>query len=146
MARDEKVDGGLFGAGKRASARFYLSHIMFPVIDNVAASHGMTVDDQVAEMIRKNDSIRSHLDDPKVVEKLKEVIVNPGVRFLLSRFKGYLNLSKDEVLVAIPWWMNRIKETRPSFYRVLVKEPGGDKWFGNSLFETLNILKEYSEE
>jgi hypothetical protein len=73
----------------------------------------MTVDKQVAEIIRKDDTLRSHLDDPKVLEKLEDVISNSGVRFLPGRFKGYLNLSREEVINAILWWIDRIEETRP---------------------------------
>jgi len=146
MVGNTRGEGGLFGAGRRASARFYLSHIMFPVLDNVAASHSLTINDQVAKMIRNKDSLQSHLDDPKVVKKIEEASANPGVRFLLRHFKSYLSLSRDEVFDALPWWIDRIEETRPSFHKVLVEEPGGGEWFGNVLFETLTIFREYLKE
>ena len=119
---------------------------MYPVLENVSSSHKITIEAQVTDMIRKNDSIRTHMDDPRVVEKLREVMANPGIRFLLGRFKGYLNYTKDEVRRALPWWMDRIRETRPSLYKVFTGEPGGCDWFGNVLYETLTIFKEYYEE
>ena len=135
--------GGVFGFSRRASARFYLSHIVFPVLDDFAASNGLTINDQIAKMIGNKDTVRRHMSDPQVVEKLEFVMAHPGVHFLLGRFEGYLNYSKEQVFEALPWWMERIRETRPDFYKVLVDEPGGREWFGGLLFETISIVKEY---
>ena len=64
------------------------------------------------EIVAKNDTLKNHLDDPRVLAKIKDVMGNPGVRFLLGRFKHYLNYSRDEVFEALPWWIERRQRRR----------------------------------
>jgi hypothetical protein len=133
----------MMDAGKRASARFYLDHIVFPVLDSIAKDHGVRTEEQIALMIRNKDTLGNHLDDPRLVEKLNDIMKNPGVRFLLGRFKGYLEYSRQQVFSSLPWWMERIEETRPSFHRVLMEEPGGSEWFGDTLYGVIELFRKY---
>ncbi len=135
----------MMDAGKRASARFYLDHIVYPVLDSVAKDHGVRTEEQIALMIRNKETLENHLDDPRVVEKLNDVMKNPGVRFLLGRFKGYLEYSREQVFASLPWWMERMEETRPSFHRVLTEEPGGSEWFGDTLYGVIELFRKYSK-
>ena len=132
-------------SGKRASARFYLDHIVFPVLDNIAREHKMGTEAQISQMIRKKETLESHLDDPRVVNKLNEITRNPGVKFLLGRFKGYLEYSRDKVFASLPWWLERIQETRPPLYKIISEEPGGNEWFGDTLYGVIELLKKYAE-
>ncbi len=133
----------MIDAGKRASARFYLEHIVFPVLDGIAADHGVRTEEQIAQMIRNRETLESHLDDPKVLDKLNDVMKNPGVRFLIGRFRGYLEYSREQVYKTLPWWMERIEETRPSFYKVLIVEKGGSEWFGDTLYGVIELFRKY---
>ena len=126
---------------ERASARRYLKSVVFPIIEDVAKKENVPLERQVSNMIHRGDTLGSYAGKPKYRKKIDEVFSHPGVRFLLNQFKDQLNTSESEIRSSMPWWMERIKETKPELNRVIAKEPKGQEWLAQIFIDVINLCK-----
>ena len=126
---------------KRASARRYLNSVVFPIIEDVAKKENVSLERQVSNMIQRGDTLGSYADKPEYRKKIDEVFSHSGVRFLIRQFKDQLDMPEGEIRSSMPWWMERIKETKPELNRVIAKEPKGQEWLAQIFIDVINLCK-----
>ena len=128
---------------KNTSARLYLNSVVFPMIEGVAKKENVSLEQQVSNMIKKGDTLGTYADKPEYRKKIDEVFNHSSVRFLLNRFKGQLNTPESEIRNSMPWWMERIKETKPELNNVIAKEPKGQDWLAQIFIDVIKLCKGY---
>jgi len=136
-------DSGLIDFIKRASARQYLNSVVFPMIEGVAKKENVSLEQQVSNMIQRGDTLGSYADKPEYRKKIDEVFSHSSVRFLLNRFKGQINTPDSEIRNSMPWWMERIKETKPELNSVIAKESKGQEWLAQIFIDVIKLCKGY---
>ncbi len=143
-----RVFGGLgrevADQGGRASARFYLKRVVFPVIDGIAEKEKLTLDEQVTNMIRRGETLRSYAQRPEFSKRVEETLGSPTACFLLGKFRPHLSKPEHEIRASVPWWIERIGETRPEVCRVIRGQPGGERWLGDMFVDMIQICREYA--
>jgi hypothetical protein len=78
-----------------ASAHFYIRHVIVPSIERLASEEHVDSVHEVKNMIRRNERLRDHSDDPRFRKKLSDVVAFPGVHIVLTRFRGRLESSES---------------------------------------------------
>ena len=131
------------GYVKRASARLYLNTIVFPMIEGVAKKENVSLDQQVLNMIKRRDTLGAYADKPEYRERIDGVFSHSSVRFLLNRFKGHLDTPDSDIRGSMPWWMERIKETKPELNKVIAGEPEGQDWLAQIFIDVIKLCKSY---
>jgi hypothetical protein len=126
-----------------ASAHFYIRHVIVPSIERLASEEHVDSVHEVKNMIRRNERLRDHSDDPRFRKKLSDVVAFPGVHIVLTRFRGRLESSDEYIISSVPWWMDRLKEANPSLYYVIDSESEGRHWFSEVLVDLVALLREY---
>jgi hypothetical protein len=76
-------------ASSRASARFYLQNVVFPMIDGLVKEK-ISFEEQVTNPIRSGETLRKYADKPELQERFDETLGNPAVRLLIGRFRSHL--------------------------------------------------------
>jgi hypothetical protein len=94
-------------------------------------------------MIRRRERLRDHSNDPRFRKKLNSIVNYPGVHFALTKFRNQLEVSDEEIVNSVPWWMDRLKETSPSLHDTIDGESDGKIWFGEVLIDLVSLLHEY---
>ncbi len=133
---------GVADKGGRASARFYLNSVVFPLIEVIAKKERVTLAEQVSRMIARGETIGSYASRPEFRRKLDETLGNPAACFLLGKVRPHLNRPEQEIRDSVPWWIERIGETQPDVCSVIRDNPGGERWLGDVFIETLRICGE----
>ena len=128
---------------KKTSARLYLNSVVFPMIEGVAKKENVSLEQQVSNMIKKGDTLGTYADKPEYRKKIDEVFSHSSVLFLLNRFKGQLNTPESEIRDSMPWWMERIKETKPELQGVIANEPMGQEWLAQIFIDVIKLCKGY---
>lgn len=135
---------GLADQSGRASARFYLSSVVFPVIDGIAQNERITLDQQVYNMINRGETLRSYSQRPEFKRRVEDTLANPAAGFLLGKVRPHLSRPEHEIRASVPWWIERIGETRPEVCRVIKGQPGGERWLGDMFVDMIQICREYA--
>jgi hypothetical protein len=113
------------------------------MIEGVAKKENVSLEQQVSNMIKKGDTLGTYADKPEYRKKIDEVFSHSSVRFLLNRFKGQLNTPESEIRDSMPWWMERIKETKPELQGVIANEPKGQEWLAQIFIDVIKLCKGY---
>ncbi len=126
---------------KKASARRYLNSVIFPIIEDVAKKENILLERQVSNMIHRGDTLGSYAGKPEYRKKIDEVFSHSSVRFLINQFKDQLNMPESKIRSSMPWWMERIKETKPELNSVIAKEPKGQEWLAQIFIDVIHLCK-----
>jgi hypothetical protein len=128
----------------RASARFYLQSVVFPIIESIAKREKVTLGEEISKMIAKGETIRTYAQLPESRKKVDEILGSPAAYFVLGKLQRHLRRPDHEISASVPWWMERIRETRPEIYGIINGQPGGEKWLGDTFIDILKICREYA--
>ena len=126
-----------------ASARLYLNTVVFPMLEGVAKKEKVSLEQQVSNMIKNGVTLGIYADNPEYRKKIDEVFSHSSVRFLLNRFKGQLDTPETKIRSSMPWWMERIKETKPDLYCVISVEPKGQEWLAQIFIDVIKLCRSY---
>jgi hypothetical protein len=125
------------------SARLYLKTVVFPMLEGVAKKEKISIEQQVSNMIKNGVTLGSYADNPEYRKKIDEVFSHSSILFLLNRFKGQLNMPESKTRGSMPWWMERIKETKPDLYSVISVEPNGQEWLAQIFIDVIKLCRCY---
>lgn len=118
-------------------AHQYLNWFLYPWIEGTAITLNMTPEAYVAALITNNMYLGVVMEQQGV----QKIFRMGNVMGALSAFRMYSNLSDEEVMDSIPWWLERINETKPGLYRVVINSPKGTQWLTQSLISLFKLLK-----
>jgi hypothetical protein len=135
--------GGIFGYVKKTSAQLYLNTVVFPMIEGVAKKENVSLEQQVSNMIKRGDTLGAYADKPEYKERIDGVFSHSSVRFLLTRFQSQLDTPEGVIRKSMPWWMDRIKETKPRLHDVIAGEPNGQEWLAQIFIDVIKLCKSY---
>lgn len=130
--------------GKRASARFYLQSMIFPIIDGIARGENLTLREEVAKMIEEGVTIGAYARRPEHRRRLDETLGSPAACFILDRFRDHIEKPEREIRASVPWWIERIRETRPEICVEITARPGGERWLGDTFVDIARICRGYA--
>ena len=128
---------------KRASARLYLETVVFPMLDKVAKKENVSLEQQVSNMIKRGDTLGTYANKPEYRIKIDNVFGHSSVLFLLNRFKGQLNTPEKEIRESMPWWIERIRETKPELNSIITNELKGQEWLAQIFIDVIKLCKEH---
>jgi hypothetical protein len=131
--------------GKRASARFYLQTMIFPLIDGIAKKENLSLREEVVKMIEEGVTIGAYAQRPEYRRRLDETIGSPTACFVLDRLKNHIEKPEKEIRASVPWWIERIKETRPEICVEITTRPGGERWLGDTFVDIATICRGYTQ-
>ena len=94
-------------------------------------------------ILNLSSSILARANEPRLRNKLDDILQHPGVHFVLVNLGSNLEISNEKTMASIPWWMDRLKETNPSLYNKVDLESGGRLGFGTVLVDMVALLREY---
>jgi hypothetical protein len=120
-----------------------INHIIVPIFDQLGSEENVDSEHEICLMIRRNEHLRDHFNDPRLRKKIDEILDYRGVRFTLSKFGSRLETSNEKIMASVPWWMDRLKESKPSLYNAIDLEPAGRIWFGAVLVDMVALIREY---
>ena len=129
--------------GRRVSAHFYVEHIIIPIIDKLAKDENVNTEQEIKNLIQRRERLTVYADNPEFRKRLIAIVNYPGVHFILTRFRSQLNTPVPDIIASVPWWMDRIKETKPSLYNAIDGEPDGRLWLGETLVDILILFREF---
>ncbi len=129
--------------GRKVSARFYVEHIIIPIIDKLAKDENVDAEQEIRNLISRRQRLTVYADNPEFRKRLITIVNYPGVHLILTRFKSQLNTPVPDIIASVPWWMDRIKETRLGLYRAIDGEPDGRLWLGETLVDILILFREF---
>lgn len=130
--------------GSRASARFYLQSVVFPMIDGIAQREKLTLGEQISNMILRGETLRSYSHRPEFKRRVEDTLGSPTASFLLGKVRPHLSKPEHEIRASVPWWIERIGETRPEVCRVIKGHPRGEMWLGDMFVDMIQICREYA--
>lgn len=125
------------------SARLYLNTVVFPMLESVAKKEKVSLEQQVSNMIKNGVTLGTYADNPEYRKKIDEVFSHSSVLFLLNRFKGQLDTPESKIRGSMPWWMERIKETKPDLHCVISVEPKGQEWLAQIFIDVIKLCRSY---
>ena len=79
--------------------------------------------------------------DPSISRRLDEIIGSPTACFVLDRFQNHIEKPENEIRASVPWWIERIGETRPEIWVEITKRPGGERWLGDTFVDIATICR-----
>lgn len=120
-----------------------IMHVIVPVFDRLACEENVDAAHEITSMIRRNEHLSDHFDDPRLRNKMDEMLQYPGAHFALAKFGSRLEISDEKIMASVPWWMSRLKESSPTIYDTINVEPEGRNWFGAVLVDMTALLREY---
>ena len=126
-----------------ASARLYLNTVVFPMLEGVAKKEKVSLEQQVSNMIKNGVTLGTYADNLEYRKKIDEIFSHSSVLFLLNRFKGQLDTPESKVRGSMPWWMERIKETKPDLHHVISLEPNGQEWLAQIFIDVIELCRGY---
>jgi len=129
---------------KKASARFYLRSVVFPVLDGLAEKEKVSIEQQITNMIRRDETLHFYENNPDFKKRFDDTLGNPAVRHLLRRFRAHLDTTEEEIRGSIPWWFERMRKTRPEICSVITNEPNGENWLGTIFVDIVNLCRRYA--
>ncbi len=125
--------------GKKASAHFYLKSMIYPVLNSIAQNEHLSIVEEVAKMIDGGVTIGEYARRPEYGEKLEDTLGSPTACFVIDKFRGHLEKPEHEIRASVPWWLERIRETRPEIHAVISSRPGGEKWLGDTFVDITKL-------
>ena len=128
----------------RTSERFYLQNVVFPIIEGIAKREKVTLGEEISKMIAKGETIGTYAQLPESRKKIDEILGSPAACFVLGKLQRNLRRPDHEIRASVPWWMERIRETRPEIYGIITCQPSGEKWLGDTFMDLLKICREYA--
>ncbi len=113
------------------------------MLNNIAKDEGITLEELVKNMLKSGETLKFYAENEKYRIKINNFFGRSSVRFLLHRFKRYLNTSESDVRGAMPWWMDRIREVEPGVMDIISVESSGQEWLVQRFMDLIKICKEY---
>jgi hypothetical protein len=138
------VGKSLAEMSSRASARFYLQSVVFPIIEGIAKREKITLNEEISKMISKGETIGTYAQLPEFRGRVDDILGSPAACFVLGKFQHHLRRPDQEIRASAPWWVERIGETRPEIYGIIKHQPGGEKWLGDTFIDIVKICREHA--
>lgn len=126
---------------RRRQATFFINTFLLPFIEGRAEATGISPAETLRTLIRDKKPMGAVLSDNR--GEVEALMAHPGLRMLTASVRPFLKMEDDEVRseIVVEWWLERAKETRLDFYRVMVAEENGRWWLGETLVDLLNFIK-----
>jgi hypothetical protein len=115
------------------------------MIDGLAQRERVNIEEQVTNMIRRGETLIVYAEKPEYKKRFDDTLGNPAVKLLLGRFRSHLEKTEEEIRASMPWWVERIRETRPELCSVISREPDGVNWLGTIFIDIVHICRRYVE-
>lgn len=115
------------------------------MIDGLAQREKVNIEEQVTNMIRRGETLRVYAEKPEYKKRFNDTLGNPAVKLLLGRFRSHFEKTEEEIRASMPWWVERIRETRPELCNVISREPDGINWLGTIFIDIVHICRRYVE-
>ena len=87
-----------------------INHIIVPIFDRLASEKHVDSEHEICLMIKRNEHLIDHFNDPRLRNKIDEILQYRGVHFALAKFGSRLETSNEKIMASVPWWMDRLKE------------------------------------
>jgi hypothetical protein len=118
--------------------------MIFPLIDGIAKKENLSIREEVVKMIDKGLTIGAYTRHPEYRRRLDETLGSPAACFVLDRFRDHIEKPENEIRASVPWWIERIRETRPEIYVEITTRPSGERWLGDTFVDIATICRGYS--
>lgn len=122
-------------------ANFFMNSILYPYIDGLAEQSQISPLEQLVLLIRQGRTLGSIFEENR--EQVQTFLTKTEIRMWTTIVRPFLSASEEDIhsRESMTFWLERIKETRSEFYRIIVREPNGLWWLENSLIDCFNFLK-----
>lgn len=134
---------------RRRQSILFMQMILYPFIDGVAKGAKNSPPEQLTLMIRQGQTI-GHVIASAPPEEINTLLSDPQISMWMGLARPFLKAEEADIrgpnpveggLNAVDWWLERIKETRLDYYRIIIREKNGKWWLQESLVDCFHFIK-----
>ena len=119
---------------------FFLNYLVFPYIEGFAQARGVTAQKQIVDMIIARETLGVFFEGAGR-ENLQAALRQPKFLNGTGLIRPFMKMNDEDVHKETPWWLQRVKQTRPEYHKVIAfYGASGLWWFQESLVDVFNFL------